>query len=142
MLHEGYNPKQSQVSDKGKTGTKMSTISNSSPIAKVLFQTANAFLINEEHQRHKVKVVFDTCSDHSYITTAASNKVKFGMHKEILDIKGYNGKSEGFKTYNIRHAEIECIEQIIKTESHCKLCIIQEAMNSSAPVLIKVQRQH
>ena len=27
----------------------------------------------------------------------------------MLDIKGYNGKSEGFKLYNIRHAVIESV---------------------------------
>ena len=105
--------KPSQTADmkdaENKTGINLSTVSTSSPITKVLFQTANAYLTDEAHQRHKVKVVFDPCSDHSYVTTAASSNVNLRSHEETLEIKGYNGRSEGFKVYKVRHAVIESI---------------------------------
>ena len=114
FLHEDRpHPQQSQESHEketeSKTGIKMSTVSTSSPITKVLFQTANAYLTNGTQQRYKVKVIFDSCSDHSYITTAASSKVNFNSHEVTLDIKGYSGKSEGLKVYNVKHAVIESL---------------------------------
>ena len=92
-----------------KTSIIKSTISTSSPITKVLFQTANAYLTDENQNRHKVKVVFDSCSDHSYVTAAACSKVKLRSHEVTLDITGYNGKSEGFRVYKVRHAVIESL---------------------------------
>ena len=117
FLHDERSPVMQSEGDKQppdkqpsvKEAKTVSTISNSPLVTNVLFQTANAFLTNEEDQRHKIKVVFDSCSDHSYITTSASSTVKLRCHEETLDIKGYSGKSVGVKTYKVRHAIIESI---------------------------------
>ena len=116
-----------QVQQSVKTSIQKSTISSSSPIRNVIFQTANAYLTNEEHHREKIKIAFDTCSDKSYVATAASSKVKLGSHEETLDIKGYNGKGDGVKTYTVRHAIIESITRpntrrsvnLIETDKIC-----------------------
>ena len=108
FLHEEKSP-MNESEESGKTSIMKSTISTSTPITKVIFQTANAYLTNENHHRHKIKVVFDSCSDKSYISTAASSTVELRSHEERLDIKGYNGQSEGLKTYKVKHAIIESI---------------------------------
>ena len=114
FLHDNeYLSKQSQKAEpeekeESQVGTKMTTISNLLVPKKVIFHTANAYVTDFE-TRQKVKVVFDTCSDRSYITAAASSKINLVINKERLDIKGYNGKSDGPKTYTIMHGTIESI---------------------------------
>ena len=93
------------------------TVSAVSPVHNVIFQTANAYLKNSKHCRHKIKVVFDSCSDHSFITTDACNKVELKYHEEILDIGGYNGRSDGMKRYKVRHAVIQSILHHEKSRS-------------------------
>merc|ERR1712055_1048304 len=80
-------------------------------MTQVLFQTANAFLTSEDQERYKVKVAFDTCSDYSYVRKAASDKIRFKSHQVTLNIRGYNGRSDGFKVYDVKHAIIESISR-------------------------------
>ena len=109
-----------------KNSTRLSTVADNSTTTKVLFQTANAY-ITDFGCRHRVKVVFDTCSDRSYITNKASDKIKFHSHDEKIEIKGYNAKSDGLKTYNVMHAVIESITRpntrrsvnLIRTDQIC-----------------------
>ena len=56
-------------------------------------------------------MVFDTCSDYSYVRKAASDKIKCKSHEVTLNIRGYNGRSEGFKVYDVKHAVIESISR-------------------------------
>lgn len=98
--------------DKQKAGgaTKIvqkSTISAPNPVKKVLFQTANAYLKNDKHHKTKIKVVFDSLSDRSYVTKAASKTLNLKYHEETLSIEGFLGKTEEAKVYKVRHANIE-----------------------------------
>ena len=109
-----------------KNSTRLSTVADNSTTTKVLFQTANAY-ITDFGCRHRVKVVFDTCSDRSYITNKASDKIKFHSHDEKMEIIGYNAKSEGLKMYNVMHAVIESITRpntrrsvnLVRTDKIC-----------------------
>ena len=108
----------------------MTTMENSS--GKVLFQTANAYLRRGDGKGLKpveVKVMFDSCSDRSYITTAACKRLKLRYHKENLNVSGFGGTSEGAKSYNIRHAILQAIPsefcgdsvavKLVETEKIC-----------------------
>ena len=101
-------PKPEPKEEESKTGVRMATISTLIPPNKVLFHTANAYISNLD-KRHKVKVVFDSCSDRSYITTEASKKINLEYHAEMLDIKGYSGYGDGIKPYLVMHTTLESI---------------------------------
>lgn len=95
---------------------KLSTVTNIPPIKTILFQTANANLKNDKHQTVKAKLLFDPCSDRSYITTEASRRIKLKYHDETLAISGFNGKSEEAQCYKVRHAIIQSLHM---SESRC-----------------------
>ena len=104
-----------------------STTANTYSTQTVIFQTANAYLMNHKHQKEKIKVVYDQCSDRSYISTNASSKVKLKYHEENLEVSGYNGRSDGIKKYKIRHAIIESItrpntSRFVKLVETDKIC--------------------
>ena len=53
-----------------KTGIKMLTVVGHAQPNPVLFQTANAYLTCG-NEKSKIKIVYDTCSVRSYVTSAA-----------------------------------------------------------------------
>ena len=107
---EGLDEKSSKMRE-NETGIRMTTMENSNE--KVIFQTGNALLRKcngkSPDQSVEVKVMFDAGSDRSYITTAACKKLNLMKHKENLNIKGFDGKGEGVKSYNVRHAILQAI---------------------------------
>ena len=64
------------------------------------FETANAYLHSKsKSMSFKIKVVFDSCDDHSFITTAACSKVCLKYHEEMLHIERFNVRTDGKKKY-------------------------------------------
>ena len=80
---------------------KMSTNASRQIRPKVIFQTARAYLKNEKHHKVKVNVLFDPCSDRSYVRKAISQQLNMKYHEESLCISGYSGKTDLAQVYKI-----------------------------------------
>ena len=130
-------PKEIKLDKNGKPLT-MSTTTHINTAPKVLFQTANAYIQNDKRHQAKIKILFDPCSDRSYITTEASRKIKLKYHEENLEISGFSGKTEGTQLYKVRHATIHSIHlsnesryvELIETDRICP-SIHREALPSN-----------
>ena len=71
-----------------------------------IFQTANAYLTNSDGEKEKVRLMFDTASDKSYILESKSAKLKMSHHKENLSISGFGATEVQSKECIVRHGSI------------------------------------
>ena len=74
--------------------------------SQAMYQTAVAILKDDKGGEEKVRVVFDTCSDSSFVKKSKASLLNMTTRKELLSITGIGGKSGEANEYNIRSGRV------------------------------------
>ena len=105
VLTEGDEIKVDKQQDVKKVNT-YTTSTCKQKNSPVMYQTAVAILQDGRGGEEKVRIVFDTCSDSSFIKKSKSYLLNMNSQKEWLSISGIGGGQGEVREYNIKQGRI------------------------------------